>query len=100
MHICLCLLLILRCLNNFAAQVFSKARTLPGAIVALITFSLFVQSAEGSTFGIVPYLNSNVTGMVSGIVGAGGNAGAVFFSFAFRQMSKYLRMEAVLSFRC
>lgn len=66
--------------------VFSKARTLGGAITALMTFSLFVQGAEGSTFGIVPYLNPNVTGTVAGIVGAGGNAGAVIFSILFRQM--------------
>jgi NNP family nitrate/nitrite transporter-like MFS transporter len=67
-------------------MVFSKARTLSGAIAALMTFSVFVQGAEGSTFGIVPYLNPNVTGTVAGIVGAGGNSGAVIFSILFRQM--------------
>ena len=72
----------------FDAQVFSKARTLPGAIAALITFSLFVQSAEGSTFGLVPYLNPNLTGSVAGIVGAGGSAGSVIFSILFRQIGK------------
>ncbi|KAL7487690.1 hypothetical protein ACHAW6_013254 [Cyclotella cf. meneghiniana] len=65
--------------------VFSRARTLAGAITALMTFSLFVQAAEGSTFGIVPYLNPNLTGTVSGVIGAGGNAGAVVFSIIFRQ---------------
>lgn len=64
-------------------MVFSKAQTLGGAITALMTFSLFVQGAEGSTFGIVPYLNPNITGIVTGMVGAGGNAGAVIFSFFF-----------------
>ena len=67
-------------------MVFSKAQTLGGAITALMTFSLFVQGAEGSTFGIVPYLNPNITGIVTGMVGAGGNAGAVIFSIFFRQM--------------
>ena len=52
-------------------------------------FSLFVQASEGSTFGIVPYLNVGVTGTVSGIVGAGGNAGAVIFSILFRQLVDY-----------
>lgn len=65
---------------------FSKANSLAGAIIALMTFSLFVQGAEGSTFGIVPYLNPNLTGTVAGIVGAGGSAGAVVFSIMFRQM--------------
>ena len=65
-------------------MVFSGSKTLGGAITALMTFSLFVQGAEGSTFGIVPYLNPNVTGTVAGIVGAGGNAGAVIFSILFQ----------------
>jgi len=73
-------------LEGVFVMVFSKAKTLGGAITALMTFSLFVQGAEGSTFGIVPYLNPNVTGTVAGLVGAGGNAGAVIFSILFRQM--------------
>ncbi|KAL7535648.1 hypothetical protein ACHAXR_010773 [Thalassiosira sp. AJA248-18] len=73
-------------LEGVFVMLFSKAKTLGGAITALMTFSLFVQGAEGSTFGIVPYLNPNVTGTVAGIVGAGGNAGAVIFSIFFRQM--------------
>lgn len=52
----------------------------------MITFSIFVQASEGSTFGIVPYLNPNVTGAVAGIIGAGGSAGSVVFSLLFRKM--------------
>jgi NNP family nitrate/nitrite transporter-like MFS transporter len=48
---------------------FSRAQTLAGAIAAMMTFSVFVQAAEGSTFGIVPYLNPNLTGTVSGVIG-------------------------------
>lgn len=66
--------------------IFSKTRTLGGAITAMVTFSIFVQASEGSTFGIVPYLNPNVTGAVAGIIGAGGCAGAVIFSLGFRQL--------------
>lgn len=52
------------CTLTFAGvfvMVFSRAQTLGGSIAALMTFSLFVQGAEGSTFGIVPYLNPSVT---------------------------------------
>jgi MFS transporter, NNP family, nitrate/nitrite transporter len=63
---------------------FSHCKTLAGAIVALVCFSLFVQAAEGSTFGIVPYVEKNWCGSVTGIVGAGGNVGAVAFSLLFR----------------
>lgn len=57
-------------LEGSFVMVFSKAQTLGGAITAMMAFSLFVQAAEGSTFGIVPYLNPNVTGTVAGIIGA------------------------------
>ena len=51
-------------------------------------FSLFVQAAEGcSTYGIVPYVDPPATGSIAGIVGAGGNAGAVRFGLGFRQLS-------------
>eukprot|EP00977_Amphora_coffeiformis_P028209 scaffold34913_cov172-Amphora_coffeaeformis.AAC.5 len=43
-------------------------------------------AAEGSTYGIVPYVDPPSTGSISGIVGAGGNAGAVGFGMGFRQL--------------
>ncbi|EJK77131.1 hypothetical protein THAOC_01055 [Thalassiosira oceanica] len=36
--------------------------------------------------GIVPYVNPPVTGSISGVVGAGGNCGAVGFGLGFRQL--------------
>ena len=39
-----------------------------------------------STTRIVPYIDPQVTGSISGIIGAGGNTGAVAFSFCFRQL--------------
>ena len=67
--------------------VFSVTDTLASAIVVMAAFSIFVQAAEGSTFGIVPYIDYSVTGSISGIIGAGGNSGAVAFSLVFRQFS-------------
>jgi len=66
--------------------VFANTGTLAGAIVVMVIFSLFVQSAEGSTYGIVPYVDPPSTGSISGIVGAGGNSGAVGFGLGFRQL--------------
>ena len=54
--------------------------------VIMVFFSVFVQAAEGSTYGIVPYVNPPCTGSIAGIVGAGGNMGAVCFGLAFRQL--------------
>lgn len=64
--------------------VFANTGTLAGAICVMVFFSLFVQAAEGSTYGIVPYVDPSSTGTIAGIVGAGGNAGAVLFGLGFR----------------
>uniref|UniRef100_A0A7S3LCV2 Nitrate/nitrite transporter n=1 Tax=Amphora coffeiformis TaxID=265554 RepID=A0A7S3LCV2_9STRA len=66
--------------------VFANSNDLSGAIVIMIFFSLFVQAAEGSTYGIVPYVDPPSTGSIAGIVGAGGNSGAVGFGLGFRQL--------------
>jgi len=66
---------------------FSLTETLAGSIVVMVIFSLFVQAAEGSTFGIVPYVSPSVTGSVSGLVGAGGNIGGVGFALLFREFN-------------
>jgi len=39
-----------------------------------------------SSLRIVPYIDPPVTGSISGIIGAGGNTGAVAFSLCFRQL--------------
>ena len=60
---------------------------LPLAIGAMLVFSLFVQMSEGATFSVVPFINQKALGAVAGIVGAGGNAGAVAAGFLFRMES-------------
>ncbi len=64
--------------------VFSQMNALVLAIPALVVFSLFVQMSEGATFAIVPFVNRRALGSVAGIVGAGGNAGAVAAGFLFK----------------
>lgn len=70
-----------------ALMVFSQIGALLLAIPALIGFSIFVQMSEGATFSVVPFINRKALGAVSGIVGAGGNAGAVAAGFLFRAES-------------
>jgi len=65
---------------------FSKTTNLGLAIFILVIFSTLVQAAEGSTYGIVPYVDPPSTGSIAGIVGAGGNTGAVCFGLCFRQL--------------
>ena len=70
--------------EGLALMFFSQMSVLAAAIPALIVFSLFVQMSEGATFAVVPFVNKKALGSVAGIVGAGGNAGAVAAGFLFR----------------
>ena len=71
-------------LEGIALILFSQMSVLFLAVGAMIVFSLFVQMAEGATYSVVPFINKRALGSVAGIVGAGGNAGAVAFGFLFR----------------
>ncbi|MYD65359.1 MAG: MFS transporter [Chloroflexi bacterium] len=74
-------------LEGIALMVFSRMDVLLLAIPAMIVFSVFVQMSEGATFSVVPFVNRRALGSVAGIVGAGGNAGAVAAGFLFRAES-------------
>ncbi len=71
-------------IEGVALMLFSQMTQLPLAIGTMILFSLFVQMAEGATFSVVPFVNKKAIGMISGIVGAGGNVGAVLAGFLLK----------------
>jgi NNP family nitrate/nitrite transporter-like MFS transporter len=70
--------------EGIALVVFSRMTTLALAIPAMLLFGLFMKMAEGATYAVVPFVNRQALGSVAGIVGAGGNAGAVAAGFLFR----------------
>ena len=70
-------------LEGLALIAFSQMTGLLLAVALMLVFSLCVQMAEGATFAVVPFVNEKAMGAVSGIVGAGGNAGAVLAGFLF-----------------
>lgn len=74
-------------IEGVALVAFSQMQVLATAIATMIVFSLFVQMSEGATFGLVPFMNKKALGGVNGIVGAGGNAGAVLAGFLFKAES-------------
>lgn len=92
--------MVLLLLEGICIYIFANMKQLWAAIMMLTIFSIFVQGAEGSTYGIVPYVNPAAPGAVSGIVGAGGPSGAVIFGLGFRQLSTtnalYLMASAVV----
>ncbi len=70
--------------EGLALMLFSQMSVLFLAIPTLILFSLFTQMAEGATYSVVPFINKKSLGAVAGVVGAGGNAGAVAAGFLFK----------------
>jgi NNP family nitrate/nitrite transporter-like MFS transporter len=50
-------------------------------------FGLCLKMANGATYSIVPFINSKAVGSVAGIVGAGGNVGAMVIGFLFKSVS-------------
>jgi NNP family nitrate/nitrite transporter-like MFS transporter len=65
---------------------FSRTGTAATAIVAMITFGLFTHMACGATYALVPFIDRKSLGGVAGIVGAGGNVGAVAAGFLLKSM--------------
>ena len=53
------------------------------AVAITVACSVFVQGAEGATFGIIPSIKRRITGQISGMAGAYGNVGAVVYLTLF-----------------
>ena len=64
-------------------MLFSQAGILPLAIALMLAFGLFVKMSNGATYAVVPFINRRSLGTVAGIVGAGGNVGAVLAGLLF-----------------
>jgi NNP family nitrate/nitrite transporter-like MFS transporter len=71
--------------EGLALMLFSRMTVLPLAIGTMIVFSLFTQMSEGATYSVVPFVNKKALGSIAGIVGAGGNMGAVTAAFLFKR---------------
>jgi len=55
----------------------------PLALAMLVIFAIFVNMAEGTSYGIVPYMIPQELALVSAVVGAGGTLGAVIATWSF-----------------
>lgn len=73
-------LVVVMVAEGVALTVFSRMDLLGPAVVAMVGFSLCVQMAEGATYSVVPFVNPRALGAVAGVVGAGGNVGAVCYA--------------------
>src|SRR5580693_8058269 len=73
--------------EGVAMMIFSRMHALPLAIASMMFMGLFVKMSNGANYSVVPFVNRRALGAVAGIVGAGGNAGAVLAGFLFKSSS-------------
>src|SRR5690606_38006834 len=78
------LLGLLLVLEGAVVMLFAASASLVVAVVTMLVFALFLKMANGCTYGIVPFINKDNIGVVSGVVGAGGNIGAMLVGFLFK----------------
>lgn len=82
--------LLLTCallLEGIGLIAFAHAPSFGIAIACMISFALFLKMANGATYGIVPFVDEKNVGLISGVVGAGGNLGGMVFGFLFKSDS-------------
>ncbi len=77
----LCCLLIL---EGIGIILFAQAGSLGAAIALMFFFGISLKMANGATYSLVPFVNPKAVGSVAGIVGAGGNIGAMLIAFLFK----------------
>jgi len=81
------LLAVLLLLEGIGIMLFANAGGLVFAISMMFFFGLCLKMANGATYSIVPFINPKAVGSIAGIVGAGGNVGAMLIGFLFKSMS-------------
>ncbi|PUZ24698.1 NarK family nitrate/nitrite MFS transporter [Chitinophaga costaii] len=71
-------------LEGIGLLLFAQAQSLAMAIGTMLCFALFLKMANGATYALVPFIQLRQVGLVSGVVGAGGNLGGMLFGFLFK----------------
>jgi len=75
---------------------FSTTQTVTLAIIGMIVFGLFTHMACGATYALVPFIDRKSLGGVAGIIGAGGNVGAVAAGFLLKGVGNVQHCFAIL----
>jgi MFS transporter, NNP family, nitrate/nitrite transporter len=79
-------LFILILAEGFGLMIFAEMNAPLMALFAMLIFGLFTHMACGATYALVPLINRKALGGVAGIIGAGGNVGAVAAGFLMKGM--------------
>ncbi|WP_454727621.1 MULTISPECIES: MFS transporter [Cupriavidus] len=70
---------------------FAQAHSVVAAVAAMLAFGLFTHMACGATYALVPFIDRKALGGVAGIIGAGGNVGAVAAGFLMKGLGGNLQ---------
>ena len=76
---------------------FAHADGVVFAVIAMLCFGLFTHMACGATYALVPFIDGKALGGVAGIIGAGGNVGAVAAGFLMKGTGDIQQTLSILS---
>jgi NNP family nitrate/nitrite transporter-like MFS transporter len=90
------LLAILLLLEGLGLIWFAKSGNIGMAIFMMFFFGLSLKMANGATYSLVPFISPVAVGSVAGIVGAGGNIGAMLIAFMFKAKAVSVNKEVIV----
>jgi MFS transporter, NNP family, nitrate/nitrite transporter len=91
------LLAILLLLEGIGLIWFAKSGNIGMAIFMMFFFGLSLKMANGATYSLVPFISPIAVGSVAGIVGAGGNIGAMLIAFMFKAKATNVTKEVIVN---
>jgi MFS transporter, NNP family, nitrate/nitrite transporter len=90
-------------LEGVGIIIFANLTAIVPAVIAMVSFALFLKMANGATYAITPFINKKNYGLVAGVVGAGGNIGGMTMGFLFKstaityaQAFQYIGIAAIV----
>jgi MFS transporter, NNP family, nitrate/nitrite transporter len=90
-------------LEGLGIIIFANTTSIIPAVIAMVSFALFLKMANGATYAITPFIDKKNYGLVAGIVGAGGNVGGMSMGFLFKstaityaQAFQYIGIAAIV----
>ena len=89
------LLAVLLLLEGIGLIWFAKSGNIGMAIFMMFFFGLSLKMANGATYSLVPFISPMAVGSVAGVVGAGGNIGAMLIAFMFKAKATHVTTTVV-----
>ncbi len=74
---------------------FAQSGNIGMAICMMFFFGLSLKMANGATYSLVPFISPAAVGSVAGIVGAGGNIGAMLIAFLFKAKATQISTKVI-----